>query len=93
MRCHLEPLSREGVGGYVAHRLAIAGGTPERVSFSPGAVGEVFAASAGVPRLINRICDRALHHGSLSSVALIDREIVQTASRELDLNAAASAPQ
>jgi general secretion pathway protein A len=85
VRCHLEPLSRESVAGYVTHRLSVAGGAPDRVSFSPEALAAVYEASNGVPRLINRICDRALHQGVVSHVRLIDREIVQTAIRELGL--------
>src|SRR5215510_1175272 len=49
-RCELKPLTREDVSGYVAHRLALAGGTRDRVSFSPAALDVVYKASAGVPR-------------------------------------------
>jgi hypothetical protein len=45
----------------VAHRLGVAGGSPDRVHFQQDALDAVYDASHGVPRLINRICDRALH--------------------------------
>ena len=57
-RYHLNPLSREECTAYVRHRLRVAGATTD--IFSPGALYAVFRLSAGVPRVINVICDRAL---------------------------------
>lgn len=57
-RYHLEPLSNREIGLYIAHRAGVAGladGT-----FSTGAVAEIAAASDGIPRLINNICERCL---------------------------------
>src|SRR5213596_258860 len=59
IRYQLEPLERETVGAYVAHRLTIAGGG-QSVSFMPKALRQVHRRSGGIPRLINLICDRAL---------------------------------
>ena len=64
-RCSLEPLNREGVAGYIAHRLGVAGGADDRVHFSPNAVDAVFRVSGGTPRVVNLVCDRALHRGHL----------------------------
>ena len=79
VRCDLGPLDQAGVAGYVAHRLNVAGGSPDRVSFSEDAIAAVYQVSGGVPRLINRVCDRALHHGHLRQAAIIDRDIVEAA--------------
>ena len=79
VRCDLGPLDQEGVAGYVAHRLTVAGGSPDRISFSEDAIAAVYQTSGGVPRLINRVCDRALHHGHLRQAAIIDRDIVEAA--------------
>jgi general secretion pathway protein A len=57
-RYHLNPLSREECSAYVRHRLRVAGATTD--IFSPAALGAVYRLSAGVPRVINVICDRAL---------------------------------
>ena len=83
VRCNLEPLQRDGVTGYIAHRLKVAGGGFDRVEFSPDAVHEVFQASAGVPRLINLICDRALYRGYQARSARIDADIVALAVTDL----------
>ena len=60
MRCELRPLTKEDVAGYVAHRLAAVGGTQERIAFASAAIDMIHAASSGVPRLVNIICDRAM---------------------------------
>jgi general secretion pathway protein A len=57
-RYHLEPLSREETRGYVRHRLRVAGATAE--IFTPAALDEVHRLAAGIPRVINVTCDRAL---------------------------------
>ena len=57
-RYHLHPLSRDETAAYVRHRLRVAGATTD--IFSGAALSEVYRLSAGVPRVINVICDRAL---------------------------------
>jgi general secretion pathway protein A len=57
-RYHLSPLTREETKGYVRHRLRVAGVTGE--VFTAGALGEIHRLSAGIPRVINVCCDRAL---------------------------------
>jgi len=82
-RCSLQALTREGVSGYVSHRLGIAGGSEDRVRFSPAAVDAVFRVSNGVPRVINLICDRALYLGHLQRKNEIDPEIVRQSIDDL----------
>jgi general secretion pathway protein A len=57
-RYHLNPLSSEESGGYVKHRMRVAGATAE--AFTPASLREVHRLSGGVPRIINVVCDRAL---------------------------------
>jgi general secretion pathway protein A len=85
VRCELNALNREGVAGYIAHRLQVAGGGREHVSFSSEAVDLICGTSTGVPRLINLICDRALHRGHLKRVAQIDADTVRAAVADLGL--------
>jgi type II secretory pathway predicted ATPase ExeA len=79
VHCSLEPLARAGIAGYIAHRLEIAGGSPDRVQFSPEAADALYRVTRGVPRLINRICDRALHHGYLRRAGTIDEHMLGAA--------------
>jgi hypothetical protein len=82
VHCSLEPLTRVALGGYVAHRLGVAGGSPDRVHFPQDALDAVYEASHGVPRLINRICDRALHHSFVGRSSTLSRAIVEAAILE-----------
>ena len=90
--CGLGPLDRDGVDGYIAHRLHVAGGTPDRVRFSREAIDAIYDASGGVPRLINRLCDRSLHHGHLKHSAVIDQPVVALARVEMDTVLPRTAP-
>ena len=56
---HLGPLSHDELEYYLAHRLRIAGYTGARL-FSRGAVARLFAASGGIPRLVNILAHKAL---------------------------------
>ena len=56
--CFLGPLKPDDVVAYVAHRLTVAGG--DASIFDADAVRLVCEASAGIPRVINTLCDLAL---------------------------------
>lgn len=58
VHCRLTPLTREELGGYVGHRLQVAGG--EADVFSRPALDVIFSRSGGVPRVVNTLCDQAL---------------------------------
>jgi type II secretory pathway predicted ATPase ExeA len=87
IRYELQPLDREAVGAYVAHRLMIAGGS-RSVAFTPKAIEAVHRLSAGIPRLINLICDRALLAGFSVRTRRISPEMVVHAAHSLDMQAA-----
>jgi len=91
-RCQLQPLDVAGVAGYISHRLHRAGGSADRISFSGDAVELIYEMSAGVPRLINRLCDRALHAAYGRKIASIDRQIVDAANPNTRVMAAIPAP-
>jgi general secretion pathway protein A len=56
----LPPLSAEGTKAYIERRLAIAGGGGKEL-FTPDAYAMIFLHTAGAARLINVLCDAALH--------------------------------
>ena len=88
----LGPLDCAGVAGYISHRLHRAGGSADRICFSGEAVEAIYERSGGVPRVINRLCDRALHQGYSGRAALIDRAMVEAANPEPRPAAKLSAP-
>ena len=88
-RCRLQPLDVAGVAGYISHRLHRAGGSADRISFSGDAVERIYELSGGVPRVINRLCDRALHVAYGRKIASIDRQIVEATNPNTGVGAAA----
>ena len=84
IRCSLKALTREEVEAYVTHRLWVArGSTP--VTFTARAFDLVHVLSAGVPRVINLICDRALMFASQKQINRIAEEHVVHAAGQLNL--------
>lgn len=63
--CHLGALDLEDTRLYIEHRLKCAG-AEGRPGFEPECFEAIFAASQGVPRRINSLCDRLLLHGYLA---------------------------
>jgi general secretion pathway protein A len=84
IRYELAPLDRDGVAAYIAHRLAIAGGTAS-VTFASDALDAVHRLSGGIPRLINLICDRALLAGFSVKTTRILADHVAHAAEGLDI--------
>ena len=56
---HMGALSRDDLEYYLAHRLRVAGFSGARL-FSRGAVSRLYAASGGIPRLVNILAHKAL---------------------------------
>jgi general secretion pathway protein A len=83
IRSELKPLTRDETSAYIAHRLTIAGGGAA-VSFTPRAADLVHKYTAGIPRLINLVCDRALVGGYSARTNRITPEIVKAAATRLD---------
>ena len=80
-RYHLEPLSREETRGYVRHRLRVAGAAEE--IFTPAALGEIHRLSAGIPRVINVTCDRALLGAYTQETRKVTPSLVRQAAAEV----------
>lgn len=88
VRCELTALDAAGVAGYVHHRLWIAGRGESRVAFTHRALEAIHDGSSGVPRLINRICDRALQRAFAGRTMDVDAELVWRAIDDLGLSTA-----
>jgi len=83
VHCQLQPLDRQNVTGYVAHRLRTAGAVAGRISVPPETLDLVYQASGGVPRIINLLCDKALAHGKARQTTRIGPELVRLAMADL----------
>jgi general secretion pathway protein A len=80
-RYHLEPLSLEESRGYVRHRLRVAGAAEE--IFTPSALTEVHRVAAGIPRVINVTCDRALLGAYTQETRKVTATLVRRAAGEV----------
>ena len=80
-RYHLKPLSREETKGYVRHRLRVAGAQEE--IFTSRGLDEVHRLSAGIPRVINVACDRALLGAYTQDTRKINAALVRRAAGEV----------
>jgi general secretion pathway protein A len=91
VRWRLRPLSASETRDYVRHRLRVAAGGPRGDIFSDLALREIHRRSGGVPRVINRLCDRALLAGYAGGVKEIGLGTVAEVQRELEGREAAPA--
>ncbi|MCR4437657.1 MAG: AAA family ATPase [bacterium] len=82
VRFRLRPLGREQVAEYVMHRLKVAGAKAPQRLFAPDALAEVYRLSAGVPRIINCICDNALLHAFIMDRTYVDASLIRSLARE-----------
>ncbi len=80
---HIEALSRLETHQYIEHRLKVAG-AKENI-FTPEASAQVFAASEGIPRLINTICDCALLIGYVRDLTVIDEDVINECQKDLNV--------
>ena len=80
-RYHLAPLNKEETAEYVGHRLSVAG--QPRNPFTQSALRSLHHVSAGVPRLINIIADRALMAGYAREADQITPAMVRQAAAEV----------
>lgn len=80
-RFHLVALTRKENFEYILHRCRVAGA--KAILFDRKAMEQVYAASGGIPRLINVICDRALLGAYTRGRQVVDAAIVKRAAREV----------
>lgn len=59
LQYHLGGLTKEETIAYIRHQMNVA--KMDRPLFSEGAMQMIYAASQGVPRPVNHICNQALH--------------------------------
>jgi len=78
----LGPMGTMDTGAYVRHRLRVVG-TAQGPTFSADAIDQVQAATGGLPRLVNRLCDRVLMSAGLDQTRDIDGVRVAVVAAEL----------
>ncbi len=81
IRYHLPALSREEVGHYIAHRLSVAGS--DKIYFTEQAIDMIHQISAGIPRVINALADRAMLAAYSQNSKLIVPSMIEYANSDL----------
>ena len=82
LRYHIQPFNRQETVDYINHRLVVAG-SHGGVKFSRRALSAIYRLSAGVPRKINLLCDRAMLSAYVHESNLIEHTHVRQAWHEL----------
>ena len=92
LRCKTSQLTKEETCGYITERLRVAGsnGTP---IFTPGAMEAAHKYSAGIPRLINLLCEHSLITGFAEQLRSIPERIVEGVARDFELDKVEDVPR
>ncbi len=80
--CHIGPLDLEDTRKYVEHRLHCVGWKDVPL-FLPLAFAAIHAASGGIPRRINLLCDRLLLAGFIQDKRVFGVDLVNEVAGEL----------
>ncbi len=84
LRCRLHPLNREQTSEYLDRRVSLCG--RRAVDLIPPDVQRlVYRFSAGIPRVINSLCDNALLQAFAQSSPTVTAGMLREAAADLDL--------
>ena len=82
--CRITHLSREEVAQYIKYRLDVVAQNNSGPYFTEDSIDEIYHYSAGIPRLINVLCDRVLLIGYVTNKKTIDGKLVREGIRDLE---------
>jgi general secretion pathway protein A len=84
LRCELRPLTETETAGYIAGRIAAAGGVGAKL-FTRDAVTLIHQRARGIPRTVSVIADNALLGGFATGTKPVGAQIVTDVCRDFDL--------
>ncbi len=82
-RVHIKALTADAITAYISYRWSRCSATPS--PFDDGAISAISDLSAGIPRLINAICENALIIGFARGQRTIDATIIAAVGADLHL--------
>jgi type II secretory pathway predicted ATPase ExeA len=88
----LSRLSLTETAAYIQHRLRVAGSSAPAL-FSKEALMTIHEMSGGIPRLINQLCDDALHSAAQNSIPQVDARIIKELIDNGDVMRAPALPE
>ncbi len=83
VKFHITPLGGDEVGEYIYHRLKIAGSRGD-INFSDAALEAVYKYSNGIPRIINKVCDKALLCAYVAETKDIELSMIERCIQEIE---------
>ena len=87
LRHNLRPLDERELADYIDGRLSLAGYTGKGI-FKNSARKEIFRVTAGIPRLVNIVCDGALLAGYARGATIIGSDVIREVAQDLQLTGA-----
>ena len=75
MNCVLPHLDRAETEKYIQSHLSYSGGQTD--IFTDAAIDDIFKESTGIPRRINRICEKSLMYAFQQNKRLIDDHMIR----------------
>ncbi|MGI9591504.1 MAG: ExeA family protein [Myxococcota bacterium] len=84
LRHNLRPFDEKELADYIDERLTLAGYTGKGI-FNKSAQREIFRVTAGVPRLVNIVCDGALLQGYAQGATTVGSDVIREVARDLHL--------
>jgi type II secretory pathway predicted ATPase ExeA len=82
LRFHLSALSKPETNAYIEHRLEVAGSQGRRI-FAEDTFPTIYRYTAGIPRLVNTLCDTAMMAAFGQDHDTVSSEDLDAAIREL----------
>ncbi|MEI8288833.1 MAG: AAA family ATPase [Verrucomicrobiota bacterium] len=83
LRFHLKPLRADDMENYLRHRLHVAGHASGSL-FTPAAALEIFNATHGIPREVNRLAKLALEQAWVGEAEKVEASAVTAVVRDLE---------
>jgi len=88
----LSRMTLSETAAYIQHRLRVAGAV-ECALFSNEALTTIYEMSGGIPRLVNQLCDDALHTAARNGIVQVDARIIMKLIDNGDVMRAPALPQ
>lgn len=85
LRAKTHPLTLDETKAYVQQRLRIAGSNGQQI-FTPESLISVHRFSAGIPRVINLLCEHCLVSAFVDQQKVIEQGVVDAVARDFDLS-------
>jgi type II secretory pathway predicted ATPase ExeA len=84
LRAKTHPLTLDETKAYVQQRLRIAGSNGQQI-FAPESLVSIHKYSAGIPRVINLLCEHCLVSAFVDQQRIIEPVVVDAVARDFDL--------